>query len=260
MNKKIDSIDAFIIDSDGTTKDVTPTAEYLGRELLKEQLTNPISLLRGMWGYLKVKRIQKTNGENGDGKALKKFTEIVGNNLDIDRETVYEMTRKILKEKEIPGFSDYNSRLREQGYKVFLSTAGPDSTGYASLDLYDMDGFNANPMVWQRPNGELVSGNKIVNNNHNLRGLGERDCNLMLRGCEIPIKNSEDKKSVTEQMIKNADLDWKQVAVIGNDDIDHRMLETCGLPMASPLADYDTKLHVKRLDGILLTDYSTFTK
>ena len=124
-------IRAVIFDVDGTVKERKPVAEYVGEDLLKRELRKCHfrTFLNGYRGAKKVKEMAENNGIKGKAQGLKKFFEVVIDNIDLDKKTLYDMTKKALVENEIYGFSKFIHKLQRKGVSTFFSTVSYDTVG-----------------------------------------------------------------------------------------------------------------------------------
>lgn len=251
------SLEAIVFDVDGGLKGVTPTAEYVGKKILLEQLPFHLrTFLKGYKGLKRVRATMKEYGEEGAAYGLQKFFEVMGETVDLDFETLYRLTENVLRNKEIPGFSEFNLFLQKKGIRVFLATIGYDTVGYVGLKVYNISGFAANPIVWSSTDGRKVHGKAVV-----YRNLGDSiemppfEVNTKVNGCLIPIKNSADKERLTIRLLDHLDINPENVAVVGNDFLDHESMKTLGLAIASPVADNRTVELANNLGGIHIEDY-----
>jgi len=254
------NIRAVVFDVDGTIKDEEPIAAHVGKRLIMNQFyrCHPIGFLKGYFGSREVKKIVKENGIENQAYGLKKFFEIVGKTIKVDLRTLDKLTKDILKEKELSGFSAFNEELQKRGVDTFFSTVSYDRVGRVGLDIYSLKGYAANQTIWQNPSGNKIKGDEIV-----YRGSGKIDVpsiqgDVILKDCSLTIITSEGKRRATEELMKSVGIRKEDVAIVGNDRLDHASMKYFGLAIAPPLADKETEdlVQERHENGRFIQDYN----
>jgi hypothetical protein len=256
MDQIPQNIRLLSLDVDGGYKSVKPTGEYLGISLMLKQI--PFHLRRfnrGRNGYKRVQEVMVEYGDEGTAYAQKELFDIIGNTIDVSKENVYKETKKILNKKMLPYFDDFNNGLADKGIGVVASTTGYDVIGYCLLEKYpNFLGFSANPIVWEKA-GKRIHGPEIV-----IRKPGENISDgipddAVVKSCLLSIRGTDDKERNNLEMTRMLKVDVKDMAVAGNDYLDHKSMKRAGLAISTPPADDATKRLVGELNGIVIPTY-----
>jgi hypothetical protein len=258
MNYLPENIKAIIIDVDGGAKDEKPTAEYVGRELIKSQFPfHPIRLYKGLRGLREVKKVIREHENEKNAYGLQKFFEVVGRTLDVDKTNLYEITKKVIDKKKIEGFAELSKKLDNEGIIKFFSTGGYETSVFASMMLFNGRAGAANPLVWYNPDRTEVHGSEItyIDSRGLFKGLPETKKGAVVKNCLMSIKNSEDKRRINEKMVEIFGIKKEEVAILENDKLGHSSMKAFGFPIASPLADQETIDVALENDGIHIKDY-----
>jgi hypothetical protein len=144
--------------------------------------------------------------------------------------------------------------LQNNGVKTFLSTTGYDRIGHVSFELFNIDGFVANPIVWFKDDEEIYGSEIVYRNSDGSVNAPLIEENAKVKGCIIPIKGPEDKRKANETLVKKFGLNKENVAIVENDYLGHPSMKTF-FPIASPLADEETVKLAKELGGLQIEDY-----
>jgi hypothetical protein len=260
-------INAVIFDIDGTIQrdkpqHDKPVASYVGEYLLKRELRSGHfkTWFNGYLGSRKVKELAKNNGIRGKAKGLKKFVEVVKDNIDLKKKTLYELTKKALVENEIDDFSQFIHELQERGVSTFFSTVSYDVVGEAAVDIYNGDGYAANPTIWTNPNGHIVTGKEIFYKGSSTNSPSVEE-DAILTGFMPKIVTGGHKKRVNRNLVmKKAGFEKEEIGMVGNDFLDHPSMEYFGLAIAPPFADEETVKLVKEKNGRIIGNYNEACK
>lgn len=199
-------------------------AQGMGKRFLASELGR--FHLRHVWlgitNYGKVKRIAEGSGE---AYGLEYLFDVIGRTGCANKAMMEEFARDYIQKHGLPGSKEFADYLREFVVNQFVSTASCDIAAIAACDLYGLGDYTANPVIYS---GSVV------------------------KSCEPMIRTEVDKLYYTERMLERHGLSLSGSLVVGNDRLDHKLMEFAGVKAASPLADEETR----RIADFWIEDYA----
>jgi phosphoserine phosphatase len=184
--------------------------------------------LRGFFGGVRILvgtsiRKQVYGNFEAENWGLQTYHQILGKNR-IPKVKINSILRSYVEKHQMPGVKEFLGGLRTFGLDkgLFLTTTGPSNGAEVCAEF-----FGAVDYVYS---GEFIS------------------------GIEMLLRNPEERRELTEQMLRKHGTSLGDSIVIGDKDSDWPLLDNAKVSIASPKADRET---IRRAD-IHITDYRQF--
>jgi len=199
--------------------------QFLFREFKRGHLHH---VYRGLANYKKVLQITE---EQGEAAGLEYFANILFSTGCAYSPLIYAFAHRYIEKHRIPGAKEFVRQIKKIVPLTIISTIGFDIAAYVASNYFQTNGTNgyvANRIVW--------------------------DADYWAKSLEMKIRDGKDKLDATMEKLHSRGSSGDNIFVLGNDELDHELMQASKLSVASPLADEETK----RIADIWIPDYRLF--